>query len=779
MSADFLLTDENRVSLPRVAIPSAVMDEPVRQTPLGINTAPRGEENMVEPHRTRRENQDPVSATRREPATEGSSPTAFPSLLAPDLFPDRLRASIQGAKLWKTSGEAQLFLVTDAPDADKQLVLKIYFPHIDPDPTVSAQLPALRSRHIVEVLETGRLADKRAFELMPHLPAGTLRENGAGSHAFDRSSIVEMVRQLTEGLRTLHRCGIIHRDLKPENVLVRKAGKNIDLVLSDFGLSRKLTGTAHFTAVGQTPTYAAPESWAGHVSRALDWWALGMMVLELATGRQPFTGLDVLMVQKAVTTKPVPVDAVTDPRLNRLCAGLLVSDETLRWNEVQVLDWLGGGDPAVPDRRAPIEVSEFEFTSRRFTDITSLTEAMARDWRLAAGRFGVARGPSWRAFTAWLEQFNDPNRNDNGVVEARLDLLGRLERSKEKPDVKLLRLLAGLNQKLPPIYRQAHVDRAKLRELARNAQAEDHSPETTQAREIVDELHAGNLLVVLSGFAGAAELGQVAIDWAARLRELNDAAAHLRGHDELRTVFASGRNLTGARAAMLELAAGGQCGQDWLRQLSDQAAALAEPVPWFDEVRRWVGGDQVRAYAGLYAVGVAAAEADAAVRARLAEEQARQARERAWSDRERQRLDRRGNAIGRASLSVSVLSLLWLFAAVVAPDTEALGLVLLVVLTHWAVELTLAGTLAADYHPQYALGQRMRVAAGRIGRRMRGAPRRWTIGIVVVLLVFGLLAWIAPLAAVLAGAAHLWSGARRHRRWKAAHEQDRQQVTQP
>ena len=82
------------------------------------------------------------------------------------------------------------------------------------------------------------------------------------------------------------------------------------------------------------------------------------MVLELATGTRPFHGLDELMIQRAVTTKPVPVDAITDPRLNRLCSGLLVADDAKRWGWEQIEDWLAGGSPPVPDRRVPVEVRD-------------------------------------------------------------------------------------------------------------------------------------------------------------------------------------------------------------------------------------------------------------------------------------------------------------------------------------------------------------------------------------------------------------------------------------
>lgn len=741
---------------------------------------------MTEPHRTRRERAESVDATRREQPTGGPAATRresgagaadIHSLLAPELFPVHLRPVTRGASLWKTSGEAQLFLVPNGDD--EQRVLKIYFPHIATDPTVATQLPTLRSKHVVEVTETGTLTDGRAFELMEHLPAGTLRENGAGSRVFDASRITAIVAQLTEGLGVLHRHGIIHRDLKPENVLVRDTGARLEVVLSDFGLSRRLTGTAHFTTVGQTPAYAAPESWAGHVSSALDWWAVGMMALELATGQQPFAGLDILMVQMAVTTKPVPVDAVTDPRVRRLCSGLLVSDESQRWNQVQVTDWLGGGSPEIPDRRIAVDATEFEFGNQRYRDIATLTEAMARDWRRAARRFGMTHSSSWRALTRWLDQFNDPGRNEPGVVEARLDLMDHLEHSKDKPDSKLVKLLAGLNPALPPVYRGTAVDRAQLRAWARQAQNDDTTPDTTEARAIVAELHDASLLVVLAEFTGGAELAPVTAAWQARRDELNAATRHLRRHRQLRSVFTAENRPVG-RAAMLELAAGGRCGEDWLRQFTDQSADPAQHVAWFDEIRRWVGTDHVRAYAGLYAIGPATAEADTARRAAQAAEQARIAHARAWDDHEDRRRAGRAGAIGRAVAGASVLTLLWLLVGTTGFDParpEGQWLVAAVVAVHWVAELTLAGILAGDYHPAYSLWQSVQRTAGRLGRRMRDSPRAWAIGILVGLVVLGSLTGAAPVAALVAGVTHVVVAAHRHARWRTAHRQDRRRVT--
>ncbi|TKY89973.1 hypothetical protein EX895_001271 [Sporisorium graminicola] len=93
----------------------------------------------------------------------------------------------------------------------------------------------------------------------------------------DLSNLLEPKRamhQITSGLRHLHSLSIVHRDIKPQNILVATStnGKHLKMLLSDFGLSKRLDGMAQ-TSFSQTVNnpggtvgWRAPEILRGDVN---------------------------------------------------------------------------------------------------------------------------------------------------------------------------------------------------------------------------------------------------------------------------------------------------------------------------------------------------------------------------------------------------------------------------------------------------------------------------------------------------------------------------------
>uniref|UniRef100_A0A3P8RVJ3 Protein kinase domain-containing protein n=1 Tax=Amphiprion percula TaxID=161767 RepID=A0A3P8RVJ3_AMPPE len=107
-----------------------------------------------------------------------------------------------------------------------------------------------------------------------------------------------ILHQLATALSHLHSSGIIHADLKPANVMVVNRHEQPPKVkLIDFGLARLVSAVIQGEWMG-TLHYSAPELLLGvPFNESVDMWALGLLMVKLATGCQLYpgkTGYDVL-----------------------------------------------------------------------------------------------------------------------------------------------------------------------------------------------------------------------------------------------------------------------------------------------------------------------------------------------------------------------------------------------------------------------------------------------------------------------------------------------------
>ena len=165
-------------------------------------------------------------------------------------------------------------------------------------------------------------------------------------------TVFDIAIPLADALAAAHQQGIVHRDLKPANVMVSKEER---VKVLDFGLA-KLTGDDASGGFGsgasQAPTratsltqdggivgtvpYMSPEQLDGkEVDHRSDIFSLGVLLYELATGRQPFRGNSAPAVMSAILRDaPTPVSDynATAPRhLGRIIQRCLEKDPTERY----------------------------------------------------------------------------------------------------------------------------------------------------------------------------------------------------------------------------------------------------------------------------------------------------------------------------------------------------------------------------------------------------------------------------------------------------------------
>jgi serine/threonine protein kinase len=193
------------------------------------------------------------------------------------------------------------------------------------------------------------------------LPSGMRGRDSAsprrGAHSIpcaptDVASVRTAFVQLCEGLEALHRRGLLHRDVKPSNVLVTAHGR---VVLVDFGIVAELRSAISqhdLTATVGTPAYMAPEQGCGEaVSAATDWYAVGVMLFEQLTGRLPFEGHGLELIQAKLTHAAPRVRELVPSipeSLDVLCAALLAQDARQRPSFGEILRQLDGDARSVP-----------------------------------------------------------------------------------------------------------------------------------------------------------------------------------------------------------------------------------------------------------------------------------------------------------------------------------------------------------------------------------------------------------------------------------------------
>ena len=103
--------------------------------------------------------------------------------------------------------------------------------------------------------------------------------------SFDEATARFYAANVLLTMAYLHNKGIIYRDLKPENLVLDANGY---LKLADYGFAKHVGSSKTFTICG-TPDYQAPEVIMRRgATKAVDYWAIGVLIFEMLVGEPPF-----------------------------------------------------------------------------------------------------------------------------------------------------------------------------------------------------------------------------------------------------------------------------------------------------------------------------------------------------------------------------------------------------------------------------------------------------------------------------------------------------------
>jgi serine/threonine-protein kinase len=190
---------------------------------------------------------------------------------------------------------------------DEPVAVKLMLPEVAQSPEAVARFTRearaaakIKSEHVVRVSDVATLEDGSPYMVMEFLEGRDLESLVHERKRLPVDEAIEYFLQACEAIAEAHSLGIVHRDLKPANLFLgsRRDGSPIVKVL-DFGISKvsSTTGSSdgamtRTSAIMGSPLYMSPEQMTSSrdVDARSDIWALGVILYELLSGAQPFTG---------------------------------------------------------------------------------------------------------------------------------------------------------------------------------------------------------------------------------------------------------------------------------------------------------------------------------------------------------------------------------------------------------------------------------------------------------------------------------------------------------
>jgi serine/threonine-protein kinase len=178
---------------------------------------------------------------------------------------------------------------------------------------------SVRNKHIIDITDIGRLDDGSTYFIMEYLEGIPLAKLVEGDKPVPVPRLLNIAQQIAEGLSAAHAKDVVHRDLKPGNIHLIEPGTEKESVkILDFGIAKLLNSEKpELTLAGAvlgTPSYMSPEQARGEaVDHRADIYSLGVILYRMASGKLPFKGDFLEVMQKHKSEPPKPIRQIIPP----------------------------------------------------------------------------------------------------------------------------------------------------------------------------------------------------------------------------------------------------------------------------------------------------------------------------------------------------------------------------------------------------------------------------------------------------------------------------------